>query len=163
MSLARGILAQILHQDKDLLTYFYEECSKSKEAVLSVPDQVRRLLTLAFQNCKNAYIILDGLDECKRDDRKEIVHWFIKLVEKLPVNESSRIRCLFTSRDDGPGRKDFDGMYSLSIRQQDMQGDLQQYCQFQADQLKTKLWLSLDRAQEISSAVFERAGGKFLA
>ncbi|KAJ5901293.1 hypothetical protein N7504_007286 [Penicillium tannophilum] len=162
LSLARGILAQILHQDKDLLTYFYEERSKSKEAVLSAPDQVRRLLALAFQRCKNTYIILDGLDECKRDDRKEIVQWFIRLVEKLPVNESSRIRCLFTSRDDGPGRKDFDGMFSLSIRQEDMRGDLQHYCQFQADKLKTKLWLSLDRTQEISDTVFKRAGAMFL-
>ncbi|KAJ5809175.1 uncharacterized protein N7503_001393 [Penicillium pulvis] len=162
LSLARGILAQILHQDKDLLTYFYEERSKSKEAVLSVPDQVRRLLALAFQRCKNTYIILDGLDECKRDDRKEIVQWFIRLVEKLPVNESSRIRCLFTSRDDGPGRKDFDGMFSLSIRQEDMREDLQHYCHFQAEKLKTKLWLSLDRTQEISETVFKRAGAMFL-
>lgn len=163
LSLARGILAQILHQDKDLLTYFYEERTKSKEAVLSVPDQVRRLLALAFQRCKNTYIILDGLDECKRDDRKEIVQWFIRLVEKLPVNEPSRIRCLFTSRDDGAGRKDFDGMFSLSIRQEDMRGDLQHYCQYQADKLKTKLWLSLDKTQEISEIVFNRAGGKLFA
>ncbi|KAJ5563904.1 hypothetical protein N7513_000146 [Penicillium frequentans] len=162
LSLARGILAQILHQDKDLLTYFYEERTKSKEAVLSVPDQVRRLLALAFQRCKNTYIILDGLDECKRDDRKEIVQWFIRLVEKLPVNEPSRIRCLFTSRDDGAGRKDFDGMFSLSIRQEDMRGDLQHYCQYQADKLKTKLWLSLDKTQEISEIVFNRAGAMFL-
>jgi hypothetical protein len=52
-------------------------------------------------------------------------------------------------------------MYYLSIQQQDMQGDLQQYCQFKADKLKTKLWLSPDRAQKISSDVFNRAGGMF--
>ncbi|KAJ5768868.1 hypothetical protein N7520_003427, partial [Penicillium odoratum] len=162
LALARGILAQILHQDKDLLLYFYQERCNSKEAVLAVPDQVRRLLTFAFQNCKNAYIILDGLDECKRDDRKDIVQWFIKLVESLPVSESSRLRCLFTSRDDGPGRKDFENIDILTIRQQDTQGDLQRYCQFQAERLKDKLWLSPDRAQEISLIVSQRAGALFL-
>jgi hypothetical protein len=159
MALARSLLAQILKQDRNLLLYFYQQCCDSTEAVLTSPEKVNKLLDFAFKNCKSAYIIIDGLDECERDQRKSIAQWFRTLVESLPVAEPWRLRCLFISQNDSLARKDFDEISSLSIGPDDIKNDLDSFCQHEADQLRSSLQLSEERANSIASTVAQRAGG----
>ncbi|KAK4867343.1 hypothetical protein LT330_000853 [Penicillium expansum] len=162
LALARSLLAQILEQDQNMLLYFYQECCDSKEAVLTSPVKVTKLLEFAFKNCKSAYIIIDGLDECERDQRKGIVQWFRTLVESLPIIEPWRLRCLFTSQNDSLARKDFDEIASLTIGPDDIKNDLQGFCQREADQLRASLYISEDMADSISATVTQQAGGMFL-
>ncbi|TGJ88444.1 hypothetical protein E0Z10_g384 [Xylaria hypoxylon] len=110
VALGRSLLAQFLKQDNGLLPSFYQKSCRSGESSLISPALIEELLTLAFGNCKSAYIILDGLDECPRDQRKYITHWFRRLVEDLPNTEPERLRCLLVSQDDGFARKDFAGL-----------------------------------------------------
>ena len=159
LALARSLLAQILEQDQNMLLYFYQECCDSKEAVLTSPVKVTKLLEFAFKNCKSAYIIIDGLDECERDQRKGIVQWFRTLVESLPIIEPWRLRCLFTSQNDSLARKDFDEIASLTIGPDDIKNDLQGFCQREADQLRASLYISEDMADSISATVTQQAGG----
>jgi hypothetical protein len=95
------------------LLYFYKKCYSSTETELTSPYLIEELLNFAFKKCKSAYIVLDGLDECAREERKKITQWFRKLVEDLPTSEPERLRCLFVSRDDGVARKDFSGIVSI--------------------------------------------------
>ncbi|CAI7641662.1 unnamed protein product [Penicillium glandicola] len=162
LALARSLLAQILEQDQNLLLYLYQQCCNSKEAVLTSPEKVTRLLEFAFRNCKSAYIIIDGIDECDRDQRKCIAQWFRKLVEDLPISEPWRLRCLFTSQNDRLARKDFDEIASLTIEADDIKNDLQGFCQREADQLRASLYISEDMAKSISATVARQAGGMFL-
>ncbi|OQD95723.1 hypothetical protein PENSOL_c019G09356 [Penicillium solitum] len=162
LALARSLLAQILEQDQNLLLYFYQECCNSKEAVLTSPEKVTKLLDFAFKNCKSAYIIIDGLDECERDQRKSIAQWFRTLVESLPITEPWRLRCLFTSQNDSLARKDFDEIASLTIGPDDIKNDLQGFCRREADQLRASLYISEDMADSIAATVAQQAGGMFL-
>ncbi|KAJ5090487.1 hypothetical protein N7532_009171 [Penicillium argentinense] len=162
IAIARGLLAQILEQELDLLPHFYEQCCISKEPILQNPERVQKLLETALAHCKSAYIVLDGLDECKRDDRKEISSWFRERVDKLPASEPWRLRCLFTSRDDGHGRKDFEDIDTIKIRASDIADDLMTFCQRQADQLKINFHLTNDQTDSICETVAQRAGGMFL-
>ncbi|KAJ5373531.1 hypothetical protein N7517_005537 [Penicillium concentricum] len=162
LALARSLLAQILEQDQNLLLYFYQQCCNSKDAVLTSPEKVTTLLTFALKNCKSAYIIIDGLDECERDQRKDIAQWFRTLVETLPIAEPWRLRCLFTSQNDSLSRKDFDEIASLTIRTDDIKNDLQGFCRREADQLRASLYISEDMADSIAARVAQQAGGMFL-
>ncbi|KAF2178004.1 putative zinc finger protein [Zopfia rhizophila CBS 207.26] len=162
LALARSLLAQLLKQDKGLLLYFYQKCCDSGEAALDSPALVDELLTFAFQNCKSAYIILDGLDECAREERKKIVQWFRRLVEDLPTSEPERFRCLFVSQDDGVARKDFSGLTSIKIRIEDNKHDIDEYCRVKAENLKGELKLTEEKVNTIASTVANSIEGMFL-
>jgi hypothetical protein len=158
-AIARGLLAQLLEQERHLLPYFDQECCTSKEPILQTPEKIQKLLDIALTHCKSAYIVLDGLDECKRQDRKEISMWFRERVENPPHNEPRKLRCLFTSRDDGHGRKDFEDIETVTVDSSDIAKDLETFCQRQADLLKIKFQLTSDKADDIASAVSQRAAG----
>ena len=111
---------------------------------------------------KCGYIIIDGLDECSRDDRKEIVQWFRSLVEDLPTSEPDRLRCLFVSQDDGFGRKDFSGIASIRIEAEDNRGDIESYCVTQAERLTLSPYhLARERATSIAKTVTDSSSGKY--
>ncbi|KAF2807330.1 putative zinc finger protein [Mytilinidion resinicola] len=162
IALARTLLAQLLQQDKGLLLYLYQKCCDSVEPVLTSPSLVEELLVHAFANCKAAYIIVDGLDECSRAERKIIAQWFRKLVEDLPSSEPDRLRCLFVSQDDSAARKDFSGLASIKITTDDNKGDIEEYCRVEANNLKDLFKLSDERERTIASNVASSVKGMFL-
>lgn len=150
---------QMLKQDSDtLLDLIYHERCKSDELFASAV-KVRHLLRQAFAHSKGAYIILDGLDECKRDERKFIAKYFRELVGDLPVSDPLRIRCLFISRHDGDGRRDFEDIDSLEIKPSDVQNDIELYCRRRANLLPSAFEFSDDRKQDIAKQVAHRADG----
>ncbi|KAF8863167.1 hypothetical protein BDZ45DRAFT_765670 [Acephala macrosclerotiorum] len=76
MAITRGILFQILsrNKSKDHMLYVDEKASFSGELVLASLKLAKELLETAIQSCKKTYIILDGLDECNRDERSVEMH-----------------------------------------------------------------------------------------
>jgi hypothetical protein len=160
-SVARTILSQLLRQDRDLLAYFYEKCCESGETVLESRTTIESLAKAGFENCKSAYIIIDGLDECGREDRKEITYWFRSLVESLPTSEPDRLRCLFLSQDDGFARKDCSGLASIEIEVGDNKADIESYCLSQAEKLVLPPYnLANERASAIANTVAGSSSGR---
>lgn len=88
ISVARGIVSQILKSQilryrsnkpnayESLLLYIDEKVSGSGETILTSSKLAKELLETAFKSCQKMYIVLDGLDECNREERKEISAWF---------------------------------------------------------------------------------------
>ncbi len=160
VALGRSLLTQFLKQESGLLPTFYQKSCRSGEPVLTSPVLIEELLSLAFGNCKSAYIILDGLDECPRDQRKYITQWFRKLIENLPINEPEKLRCLFISQDDGIARKDFVGLASIKIRAEDSKHDIKEYSRIEADKLRENCpSVTKEKASAIASAVVNSAEG----
>ena len=161
LALARSLLGQLLKQDQGLLYYFYQKCCESGDTVLNSPALLEELLSFAFQNCKKAYIILDGIDECRRNERKNIVQWFRTLIDNLPPSEPDRYRCLFVSQDDGVARKDFAGLSSIKISADDNRGDIEEYCKTQAELLRNSLNLTKEKADSIAEFVTKSTNGTY--
>ncbi|KAI1358262.1 hypothetical protein F5Y08DRAFT_333252 [Xylaria arbuscula] len=127
VSLARSLLTQlIVHHDPLVEMLDTEMCTKSGEAVLSSKETAKRLLSIALKMGK-VYIILDGIDECPRDQRKEICSWFREIVDSLPRTDMDQIRCLFISQDDGVGRKDLSKIPTITITPGDNQVDIEKF------------------------------------
>ncbi|KAI1451390.1 putative zinc finger protein [Annulohypoxylon moriforme] len=162
VALGRSLLRQFLEQDNGLLPTLYQKSCRSGDATLTSPALVEELLHLALANCKSAYIILDGLDECPREQRKYITQWFKKLVEDLPNSKPDRLRCLFVSQDDGPARKDFDGISSIKIDSKDNKSDIEEYCRTEANKLREGFSLNIERTSVIASTVANSVQGIFL-
>lgn len=115
LPLARALLTQLLIQNDSLLLYLEEKMSKSgAHGVLSSLTVAQEILKAALESRKT-FLVLDGIDECGRDQRKDICTWFKDMIESLPPSEHGEIRCLFVSQDDGIARKDLSKLPSISI------------------------------------------------
>ena len=160
VAVARGLISQILCQNDMLLSYLYEKASTSGEAVLTGPSLVKEILSMVIKNCERTYIILDGLDECNRDDRKEITSWFRDLIDSLSPTDFGSIRCLFISQDDGPGRKDLSMLPTLKIRSEDNRCDIEVYATAWRKKIQEKFGLQDDNRDEIAGRIVTASGGK---
>jgi hypothetical protein len=161
-ALARNFLLQLLKQDEDLLTYLYRKCCDSGETLLTSRPLIEELLAFAFKSCERAYIIIDGLHECERDERKAITQWFRKLVETLPATEADRLRCLFISQDDGVARKDLVDLVSIKTGAEENKQDILAYSRAEANKLAGIFKLSGQEARRFAVHVANAAQGMFL-
>ncbi|KAH6845783.1 hypothetical protein B0I37DRAFT_381087 [Chaetomium sp. MPI-CAGE-AT-0009] len=163
VSMARSLLSQLLIHNKDmLLPYFHDKYISSTEAVLGTQRTIEDLLDVSIRNFQSVYIILDGIDECPRKEREIIATWFRRLVEGLTLTNSTQVRCLFVSQDDGPARKDFAGLSSIKIRSQDNKNDIQQFSCKWAAKIQKKFGVSDERREFIAKNIVEASGGMFL-
>lgn len=162
-SIARSFLSELLRCHQDVLSpFFYDKFSKSSEAVLSRVQDIEELLKVSLLNCARVYIIIDGIDECVRDERKRITSWFRDVVENLEPPHLDRIRCLFVSQDDGVARKDFNGITTLQIKPADVENDIEQYSLHEAGQIQSLFQLPDEMIASVASRMREAANGTCL-
>ncbi|KAH8789515.1 hypothetical protein F5882DRAFT_354269 [Hyaloscypha sp. PMI_1271] len=164
LAVARGILSQVLSSEKsnDILLYVDEKASTSGETVLSSSKLAKELLETIFQSCKKTYIILDGLDECNRDERKEIATWFRQLVDGLPRREMDTIRCLFVSQDDGYARKDLSMLPSIKLTLNSNKSDIETYAKVWHQRIEERFGPLDPKKLNIANIVTAKAQGMFL-
>ncbi|KAI0595286.1 hypothetical protein F4775DRAFT_569708 [Biscogniauxia sp. FL1348] len=128
VAVARGLLNQLATQDTDLLLQLYDKGNlQSGEAILSDPQMSKDLLEVALDSSQITYLIIDGIDECERAERKEICSWFSKHVNLLPREKFGNLRCLFVSRDDGPARKDLGAVPFIKLQPVNTSNDIKRY------------------------------------
>jgi hypothetical protein len=60
----------------------YDRIPQSTELVLDSIEVLTDLTERALGNAQNLWIILDGLDECNRKERKRIVTWITMIAER---------------------------------------------------------------------------------
>jgi len=162
LAIAKGILAQILQQNRELLVPFlYEEMCTRGGPTLRTKALAKDLLETSLKICDKVYLIIDGVDECDRDERKVIASWFCELVESLPVNQAGKIRCLFVSQDDGCAKRDFSEVSSLKITTADNSHDIRTYCVARGLELQRRFKLTDERMNEIVDQIVQRADGTF--
>ena len=145
--------------EDSVLQYLYEEASKSNEAVLSTTSVAKGLLEVALDSCGRVYIVLDGLDEYSRDDRKELTSWFQQLVSSLPKACLGDIRCLFISQDDGFARKDLGMLSQIKIMPADNTADIEAFCGEWHAKIESKFGPLERREHNVRRVVSARAQG----
>lgn len=157
--MARAILSQLLTQDPSLLLHFEKISTSSGQAVLSNRDLAKELLDTALRSRKT-YLILDGIDECARDSRKEICTWFRAFADSLPITKQDEIRCLFVSQDDGFARKDLSMLPTLKISENEMRGDISEYALHWQQRIEGRFGPLQDRGLELAKLVTDRSNGE---
>ncbi|KAI6553144.1 hypothetical protein MCOR04_010777 [Pyricularia oryzae] len=165
VAIARSILAQLLAQDDSLLLHLEHRMStptgKAPQAVLSDMKLAKELLTVALRSRKT-YIILDGIDECDRNQRKEICRWYREVVEGLPRLKYDEIRCLFISQDDGVGRKDLSSLSTLRLTPESNLEDIKAFSRHWQGQIERRFDSVKKHNLDFTEIVTARSQGMFI-
>lgn len=159
LAVAKSLISQILPTTDCILDYVYEEASKSGEATLSTLALAKTLLEVALKSCKRVYIVLDGLDEYSREDRKELTSWVQKLIIGLPRDDFGSIRCLFVSQEDGYARKDLSMLSKIKITHLENKSDIDRFCEYWHRKIEDKFGPLEERHHHVANVVSARAQG----
>lgn len=160
VSMARAILSQLLAQDDSILLHIEDKMSTSGgQAILSSSALAQDLLQTTLKS-RTTYIILDGIDECKRDHRKEICSWFRSVVDSLPRTKHDEIRCLFISQDDGIARKDLSMLPTISVSPDDNRADIATFARQWQDRIEERFGSLRDHGIDVSKVVTAKSQGE---
>jgi hypothetical protein len=139
VAVARGLISQLLKDNPELLLYCYEQGSlQSGEAVLTDHAMAKSLLTVALESKLPTYIVIDGIDECRRDERKDICAWFCNHINALPKESLGNIRCLFVSQEDGFAKKDLGMIPQIKMLPSCTHSDIHRYVDTWHEKIEVK-------------------------
>ncbi|KAJ2988150.1 hypothetical protein NUW58_g4128 [Xylaria curta] len=161
IGLARAILTQLLHQRPSLTPYLFEKASTSGDALLNSTTTARDMIQTVLSSCNKTYIVIDGIDECGRIHRDEIVEVFRTAVENLPAEVIGSVRCLFVSQDDDNARRNFRDLPAIKITNES-QGDLKDFAEKRHLALEDKFGLLRSKDHHIANILTARARGMFI-
>lgn len=100
LAVYKGILNQLVAQHPYLVPHCHEKRLSVSDVSLRSPALAKQLLEVLCAAIPKQYIIIDGLDECELNERKEILKFFVKLAESSCESEpAGRLRILFVSQD----------------------------------------------------------------
>ncbi|KAI1458190.1 hypothetical protein F4805DRAFT_150609 [Annulohypoxylon moriforme] len=159
--IAKSLLAQLLMQHDHLLQLLYEKASMSGELELMSKVVAKELLRIALNSCGMTYIILDGLDECDRANRKDIATWFQSIVDEIHLSSPGTIRCLFVSQDDGIARKDLSAVPTIKITPSETMNDLAAFAGVWHKRIEGRFGV-LRGNTHIANIIIARSQGMFL-
>lgn len=161
LSFASSLISQLLEKNSDLLPYVFEEmCRKGKRA-FSSEILAKELLEVMIRNSGHVCIILDGLDECGKLERKKILEW-IRLISKHPQDRDSSDStiCVLVSQRDGITSKALRDIPSLEITSKDTRDDISAFIRSRGSDIQTKFQISDESTKAMVELVMEKAGGK---
>lgn len=156
------MLSQLVTGNDILLQYVYTQAANSGEAVLSSATAAKALLQTAMETCDKSqklYIVIDGIDEYNREDRKEMSMWFKERVRNVPTNELGAIRCLFVSQDDGYARKDLSDCSQIKLTPKNTRQDIEAYCKMWHKLIAQKFGTLDPKEHNITEIITSRAQG----
>ncbi|KAK7397580.1 hypothetical protein QQX98_013055 [Neonectria punicea] len=163
VAVARGLLSQLLLGDQDLMLQLYDKQNlQSGEAILLEGSLTKELLDVALVSKKTTYLIIDGIDECKREERKEICSWFSERINKLSKEDHGNLRCLFVSQEDGIAKKDLAMIPAIKILPVYVRDDIRRYVDIWREKIEVKHGL-LDASQyPLTGRIMSSTRGMFL-
>ncbi|KAI0105552.1 WD40 repeat-like protein [Nemania sp. FL0031] len=160
-SLLRAILAQLISHDDVLSDHFLHEISSIDKAKLRSTKTLEGLIKTALASYEVSYIVLDGLDECSRDQATKSINWFLSILKDQPQPTKTALRLLFCGQNDGNLEVLLAGQPSISLAAKGHQEDIYRYCQTRSKKITKSLGIE-DMNQHIVSRVTEEAKGMFL-
>ncbi|KAI1311218.1 hypothetical protein F5Y03DRAFT_324179 [Xylaria venustula] len=161
IAVARAILTQLLLQRPHLTSYFFEKASSSGQVLLDSTTTAKEMIQTALSTCDKTYIIIDGVDECERNHRDEIVGVFRMAIQDLPADSVGSVRCLFVSQDDGNARRNFRNIPAIKITNQN-HDDIRDFAEKRHLALEIKFGQLRTKECYISKILVARAQGMFI-
>jgi hypothetical protein len=147
-------------QKKALLSYLFEEACTSGESLLESSKLAKEMLEVALKTFDKIYLIIDGLDECKKDEKILISTWFQSTINNESVDDPARLRCLFISQDDNDTCKLFKNVPTFQITSADNREDIAHFCMAWARKIQEKFELSTGDTDSLMTTVSSGADGE---
>ena len=160
VGLVKSMLLQLIPQNRGILSYLYEKSSSSGESCLQSHTLAKELLRTTLESAGYCFLIIDGLDECEREEKRMIVSSFKTMIDSSAESEPGKLRCLFISQDDGDVRKLLLSVPEIRMRPEDSKADIGFYISHKALDIQGKFNITDQKRDEISCKVQDRAEGK---
>ena len=160
----RAILTQLLEQNSDIISYFNDhQLTVTHDPLKSVG--LKALVETTFKVLGLVYLVIDGLDEIDRSERKEFFSIMLPLVKSQRNGGTGcRIKLFISSRGEDDIRMNLDSIgrtwtKSYEITGDDNHKDIAFYISRRTQELQNQFRLDNFRREEISRDVSSRAGG----
>ena len=150
------ILAELSGMTKDELDSV-ETLEKTANAAMRMDSVVGNALATT--------LILDGLDECTRKERKPILAWIANII-RSSMNEPGRhsLRILVSSQDVEDIQAKLSGDLYLSLEDMAVhRSEINRYTDRKLDKLQQKFRLSQEVVESIEGLTLDSAEGKLLS
>lgn len=158
LALAKAFLVQLLNQNKDLVSYLYEKYVESGSISLVSAQLCRELLDTALKCMTKVYIIIDGLDECQRTERRSALSFFTSIIENT---QPGMIRGMFISQDEDDIRQSLHSASLVRLTEDDNRQDIQTFAGWWAERIRQKFELSQEHSWYIRNTVSDGADGTY--
>jgi len=163
LAVLRGVIAQLVKGNGQLYAHVLAAKNTTGDLKL-VSDKVGKdLLAECLQVLEKTCIIIDGLDECDKDVRGEIISLFVRLVKERNKATPGSLRILFVSTDEADIRKPLSKAVCLTLRGTDNFSEMQDYARIWGKRIQDAHTLTDQKTEEIVNEVMKRADGKHSA
>ncbi|KAH0537608.1 hypothetical protein FGG08_005600 [Glutinoglossum americanum] len=162
VAIARSILLQLLHHKKTLLSYIYEKAFTGGGSSLESLELAQELLKVALMAFDRVYLVIDGLDECRKTEKMLISTWFQSMVNSVSADDPLNLRCLFIGQVDNDTSHLLNAIPTLQITSAHNSEDIANYCKVWAGKIREKFELSSVDTESLVTTVSARADGMFL-
>ncbi|RYP64493.1 hypothetical protein DL771_008737 [Monosporascus sp. 5C6A] len=145
-----------------MLKEMVEEAYKEYRETFDEDELIQILLSLAA-NSRETFFILDGLDECRPDERKTMLDFFVQLLQATVP--SSTYRVFISSREDFYRSQRILSCVGLPIHDTDLKSDITNYVVKTVDHRREKGQLNVrdeNLVCEIKDKLINGAEGMFL-
>ena len=160
LAVIRGILSQLVKANGQLRPHILEARNKTRDLKLISPQAGKDLMGECLKVLEKTCIIIDGLDECDKDVRGDIISLFIRLAKAQNDTVPGSLRILFVSTDEPDIRRPLSKAVCLTLKGTDNFSEMQDYAQVWAKRIQRLHSLTDQDMEEIVSKVMKRADGK---
>lgn len=173
LAMAKNLLYQLCIKDDRLMEYVDAVMSEEGQAVLQRPELANKLVTTAMKNQEKLFVIIDGVDECLKPEKKKIIQWIQSMVAAGPdtsdddddmtqPDSTGTLRLLLVSQEDAECTRLLKGYPTLKISPEDNHDDIKAFCEYWKPKIRAKhpkLQVG-DGPASTTSNVLARADGK---
>lgn len=163
-AVCKCLLRQLIDHRRDLLPSCSEKRASKADEVLDDIGAAKALIELFCGVDMNQFIIIDGLDECRDEERKEIVQFLNDLVNGCDSYKPGKLRVLLVSRDLADMRKSMALAGILELDAGDTQKDIHRFVARKVARLQRKPKfrdLKDEDAERIQRLTCNRARGEY--
>jgi hypothetical protein len=155
------MLEQLINQDPCMSDHLFEKASSTQGVTLRTTNTLKKLIEDSLESYHLCYIVLDGLDECTRDEAVNVVNWLLSLTSGKSDNSATKMRVLFSGQRDGVLDNLLASQPSIELEMSDHITDIRQYCLKLCGIIQRKFDLEPGKAHAIAEKIVAESDGTF--
>jgi hypothetical protein len=151
----RALLDQLITQQAALSYEFVEEFFSIDPSQLST-DRLQKYARTALASYNTSYLLVDGLNECAKDDATKSVEWLLSLTETGTDGFTTSVRVLVSGQRDGILDVLLESEPSISFETLGHSADIHKYC----EEISRKIQVRLETTDELRELIVSRVSGQ---
>ncbi|KAF2815322.1 uncharacterized protein BDZ99DRAFT_516056 [Mytilinidion resinicola] len=159
---ARSIIFQFTKLNSSLLPFVLEKESSSGTDSLRSSKIAKEILAAAVESFGDLILVIDGLDECIKSQKNEIVSWALSVIASAETDDSRNLRCCFLSQDDNDTGRLLKALPTFKITDKHNSQDISHFCRRRANEIGQNFGLLPQDVQSLAECVAGKADGMFL-